>query len=333
MRTVLIITDRAEEYYYLPFVRANETMGYPVEIVLFFWAEYPRDQTFSAYLDSAGYLSGFIDVIVARTGEKRKIDLRSIDVAWHLRPHSMKKRDREMSDAEFAFLHSEARSAPISLFSCMDCAWINSRQSVAAVDKNKLYQQRAAAMCGLTVPSTLISSVPDDITGFESETTHLLLKPIGHVDMRKEDGTPFFIYAQRLPKTLLINHCDQLTNAPSYVQRYIEKRFEYRIMVIGREVISCRMSSQETEKTSVDWRHYDLDNTPHEDIPVPGEVAVKLLDFMSQINLRYGAIDMIETPGGDFVFLEVNPSGQWDWINNLAGLDIPGAVGRMLVQA
>ena len=51
---------------------------------------------------------------------------------------------------------------------------------------------------------------------------------------------------------------------------------------------------------------------------------------MDAIGLKYGAIDLIETPNGDFVFLEVNPSGQWGWISDLAGLPIPEAVADML---
>lgn len=45
---------------------------------------------------------------------------------------------------------------------------------------------------------------------------------------------------------------------------------------------------------------------------------------------RISAIDLIETPQGEFVFLEVNPSGQWGWIADLAGLPIPEAVADML---
>ena len=51
---------------------------------------------------------------------------------------------------------------------------------------------------------------------------------------------------------------------------------------------------------------------------------------MEGVDLRYGAIDLIETPDGEFVFLEVNPSGQWGWIADLGGLPIPEAVADML---
>ena len=47
---------------------------------------------------------------------------------------------------------------------------------------------------------------------------------------------------------------------------------------------------------------------------------------MKTVGLAFAAIDMVETPGGDFVFLEMNPSGQWLWIDDKLGLDISDAV-------
>jgi glutathione synthase/RimK-type ligase-like ATP-grasp enzyme len=101
-------------------------------------------------------------------------------------------------------------------------------------------------------------------------------------------------------------------------------------MVIGNRILSCRIDSQASEATKVDWRHYDFKNVEHLQIELPDEVRKKLHRFMNAIGLKYGAIDLIETPNGDFIFLEVNPSGQWGWIADFAGLPIPEAVAEML---
>lgn len=101
-------------------------------------------------------------------------------------------------------------------------------------------------------------------------------------------------------------------------------------MVIGDHVLSCRIDSQASEMTAVDWRHYDFENVEHVQVALPHDAKDKLRQFMRAIDLRYGAIDLIETPDGDFVFLEVNPSGQWGWIADFAGLPIPSAVADML---
>jgi glutathione synthase/RimK-type ligase-like ATP-grasp enzyme len=42
--------------------------------------------------------------------------------------------------------------------------------------------------------------------------------------------------------------------------------------------------------------------------------------------LRFGAIDLIVTPDKDYVFLELNPNGQWAWIEQRTGLPLASAL-------
>jgi glutathione synthase/RimK-type ligase-like ATP-grasp enzyme len=48
--------------------------------------------------------------------------------------------------------------------------------------------------------------------------------------------------------------------------------------------------------------------------------------------LRFGAIDMIVTPEGRYVFLEINPNGQWRWIEDASGLPISDALCDALAR-
>ncbi len=101
-------------------------------------------------------------------------------------------------------------------------------------------------------------------------------------------------------------------------------------MIIGKKTLACRIDSQASQITKVDWRHYDFDNVEHKEVDLPSGIKNKLISFMDKIGLCYGAIDMIETDEEDFVFLEVNPAGQWQWLQQYAGLRIPEAVAEML---
>ncbi|MNZ28723.1 hypothetical protein D3C78_459550 [compost metagenome] len=47
---------------------------------------------------------------------------------------------------------------------------------------------------------------------------------------------------------------------------------------------------------------------------------------MRRLNLRYGAIDFVCDPQGNLWFLEINPNGQWAWIENLTGYPIAEAI-------
>jgi hypothetical protein len=52
---------------------------------------------------------------------------------------------------------------------------------------------------------------------------------------------------------------------------------------------------------------------------------------MSSLELRYGALDFVESLTGDVFFLEVNPSGQYLFCEIYANLDISASIARALV--
>jgi len=80
----------------------------------------------------------------------------------------------------------------------------------------------------------------------------------------------------------------------------------------------------------VDWRKTTNAKLPHYPLTLPIEIEKHLLNFMQLLGLTFGAIDMIQTPDGEFVFLEVNPSGQWLWIDDILSLGISDAVADWL---
>jgi D-alanine-D-alanine ligase-like ATP-grasp enzyme len=57
-----------------------------------------------------------------------------------------------------------------------------------------------------------------------------------------------------------------------------------------------------------------------------------LLELMSRLSLTYGAIDLILTPDGRYLFLEVNPNGQWLWLDDMLSLGISRAVAKWLSE-
>ncbi len=65
---------------------------------------------------------------------------------------------------------------------------------------------------------------------------------------------------------------------------------------------------------------------------VPAEVEEGLLRLLKSVGLRYGAIDMRRTPDGRHVFLEVNPAGQWRFVEEVTGQPITAAMARLLTD-
>ncbi len=55
--------------------------------------------------------------------------------------------------------------------------------------------------------------------------------------------------------------------------------------------------------------------------------------MMDRLKLNFAAIDLVETPNEEFVFLEVNPNGQWLWLEDMLDLRISEAVALWLADS
>jgi glutathione synthase/RimK-type ligase-like ATP-grasp enzyme len=69
---------------------------------------------------------------------------------------------------------------------------------------------------------------------------------------------------------------------------------------------------------------------PHD---LPRDVERRCVALVGRLGLTYGAIDMIVTPDGRYVFLEINPSGLYQWIEVATGLPITDAICDLLIAA
>ncbi|MEX0910336.1 MAG: ATP-dependent carboxylate-amine ligase, partial [Candidatus Paceibacterota bacterium] len=115
-------------------------------------------------------------------------------------------------------------------------------------------------------------------------------------------------------------------------QEYIPKAYEVRVTVVGDLTFAARIDSQESSRTEVDWRQYDFANVGHYTEELTHEIHSRCVNLVKELGLRYGAIDLIVTPQGEWVFLENNCNGQWLWIEKLVGLEISDAIARLLIK-
>ena len=95
----------------------------------------------------------------------------------------------------------------------------------------------------------------------------------------------------------------------------------------------ARIDSQASTRSRHDWRHYDLDATAYSAHHLPADVEAACLRLLDYFGLRYGAIDLVLTPEGEYVFLELNPVGQWAFIQDLTGMPIAQALAEDLDPA
>lgn len=80
---------------------------------------------------------------------------------------------------------------------------------------------------------------------------------------------------------------------------------------------------------AVDWRS-DYDALTYQVIEPPADVVQGVKNLMSTLGLRFGALDFLVTRTGEWYFLEINPNGQWAWIEQETGLAISSAIADAL---
>lgn len=100
------------------------------------------------------------------------------------------------------------------------------------------------------------------------------------------------------------------------LQGYVEKKLEIRTFYLFGKCFSMAIFSQQNEKTKIDFRNYD-DAKPNRNVPfqLPQNIEDKIVGFMNDMNMHCGSLDIIYTPDKRYVFLEVNPVGQFDWLS------------------
>ena len=209
-----------------------------------------------------------------------------------------------------------------------DARWVNdiNRQRDA---ENKQRQLRLAARAGLRVPRTLVTNNPTAARQFfaetEGQTVAKLLRPLD-VSM---DAVKPFVYTSRVREEDLAN-AEGLRHSPMVFQELIPKAHELRVACVAGEAFAGALDATGTSRGETDWRRAAPEECRWQKAQVPAEIAGSLQVLMSELGLVFGAVDLIRTPSGEYVFLEVNPSGEWGMLERDLELPISDAIAKAL---
>ena len=204
--------------------------------------------------------------------------------------------------------------------------WLSSPQAIWGAER-KPYQLAVAAALGFTLPSTLVTNDEVALRGF-AQDRKLVAKAVGSGYIQAADGF-YAIFTSALDPAHL-SDLSGLTLAPVTFQEHVEKSRDIRVTVVGNEVFAAEILSQSRESSRVDWRATDdpdLEHRPHE---VPSTLARLCVSLVSHLGLAFGALDFALTPEGSYVFFEINPNGEWLWLEDQLGLPISDRIAAWL---
>lgn len=177
---------------------------------------------------------------------------------------------------------------------------------------NKLISFYNANAVGLKIPNTLISNKIDFFKNIHPKEEYII-KPIQDLFVSNLDIETSFSSISPFNE----NYLDELESDffPSCIQKYIDKKIELRVFYLDNEMYTMAIFSQLDDQTKLDFRNYNF-NKPNRCVPyiLPIKIKNKIKKFMKLMKLNTGSLDFILTNSNEYIFLEVNPSGQYGMI-------------------
>ncbi len=260
------------------------------------------------------------------TGDGRKLGLDDVASVWcrGLQPSGFPD---DIGAVDRRFAETGARRALNALATVTNAVWINHPESLVRAN-SKPAQLALARQIGLDIPDTIITNDPDEARRFTAtarqQTIYKSLSQTLDVETGKALFTGLITEAE-------IANLDLIRLTPGIFQALVPKSYEVRATVVGSRIFSAKIDSQAHAETKLDWRHlpFEVDEQP---IELPPSVETKIHEFMAAFGLIYGAFDFIVTPEGRHVFLEINPAGQYMWVQSRTGLPITEALADALVE-
>src|SRR3989338_774874 len=197
----------------------------------------------------------------------------------------------------------------------------------------KLLQLIAASKIGFHIPETLVSSDVKEIKSFiDSYDKTVIMKTLGKPFVEVGNKKKIFYTYMLTAKQFSDYYKDKVIDFPLLVQEEIKKKIELRITVVGNRIFACAIDSQSLAHSKVDWRMADPYKLKHEMINLPSEVERCCFEICRSFGLQFSAIDMAITPKGDYVFFEINPNGQYLWIEDITKAPISSALADLLAD-
>ena len=256
------------------------------------------------------------------------LDLTEITSVWWRRPH-LPQADTSLPALEREFIESEAKYGFVGLLRILPVLWVNHpAENLRA--SFKPHQLQIASQLGFCVPPTLLTNDPDAFRPFFQEHHgQIIYKTIG-TPMLMDNDVAVSTYTELLTGELF-ERAEQVQYTAHLFQRYIDKQFELRIIVIGERIFAIEIHNQHSEVAKIDWRrqYADLRYQVHH---LPQDIQEKIRQLMKAFRLTYSAIDMAVTPAGEYVFFEINPNGQFAFCQEATGLPLFSTLATLLAS-
>lgn len=199
---------------------------------------------------------------------------------------------------------------------------------------NKIEFLENCVSLGIEIPKTLITQSKLELIAFFNENQKgIITKSLGgpYVYTLFENNTH---QHQKLGYTTEItnNHLDQIPDAfdLSLFQEKLDKKYEIRVFYINRKCFSTIIFSQSNHDSELDYRRGYGEKMRQCNYTLPNKIKEQVILLMTSINLNTGSLDIVVTKDNKYVFLEVNPSGQFGGVSEYSNANLEYEVVKYL---
>ena len=285
---------------------------------------YPTEVLLTASYGASG------DERLTLTNDEGEFDLREVTAVWHRRisfgarlPAGL---DEQLRHASLG----ETSAAAHGMLASLKAFRMDHLQHIRYAE-NKQLQLQVARELGLDTPRTLTTNDANAVRSFANNCEAGMVTKMLSSFAIYDEGRELVVFTNPVKPEDLAD-LSGLSLCPATFQESVPKSLEIRATVVGHRVMSAAVDSQVSSRATHDWRRDGvrmIQDWQHYQLPL--DVEEKLLRLMDHFSLNYGAIDVILTPGGKHVFLELNPCGEFFWLERSPGLPISGAIADVLL--
>ena len=285
---------------------------------------YPTDVRLTAYYGAPD------DERLTLTNEEGEFDLREVTAVWHRRLDFGGQLPAELDpQLRYASL-GEARSAAHGMLASLKAFRMDHVHHIRRAE-NKQLQLQVARELGLDTPRTLTTNDPTAVHAFAKSCEDGIVTKMLSSFAIYEEGKELVVFTNPVRPEDLAD-LSGLGLCPATFQELLPKSLEIRVTVVGQRVMSAAIDSQVSARATHDWRRDGLRMLEEWQLyQLPLAIEEKILRLMDYFFLNYGAIDIILTPDERHVFLELNPSGEFFWLERIPGLSISEAIADLLL--
>lgn len=312
--SVLIIAQE-DDAHTRAVVREIEQIGR--DVVTADLSNFPKRSTLNVRYTCCGHHQFMLDI------NGRRHDLGEFGSVWWRRPQPAQISADLSSETHRHFAANECAEALTGVWYSLDAFWVND-PAKDHVAHRKVMQLRLAQQIGFDLPDTLITNDPGEAKHFIDSHGYrdVVYKAFSATEDAWRETRRF------RPEELA--QLDQVKYAPVIFQEYVDAVYDIRITLVGDEIFAAAIHSQQTSYPT-DFR-MDMANAKITPVELPAKVQERLRQYRRALGLQYGAVDMRLRADGKYVFLEINPAGQWLFIEEATRQPIAAALARLLVD-